>query len=194
MLPSGEGAEFEAGRSLFLRVSPGVTIPFGLALAAGALDYRLQGQGIDPLPFVGRKEISRTARAMRDALKISNEELDAMVGALDPLETLLGEPEPGVAAKMRFLARPTAALSRALLTAVADLGAHSGRVAKLEADFEALSKADVAPPPLITGDDLVAEGFRPGPVFRRILDAVYDAQLEGRIATRDEAMALARQT
>lgn len=194
LLPSGEGAEFEAGRSLFPRVSPGTTIPFGLALAAGVLDYRMQGDGLDPLPFVGRREISRTSRAMRDALKISNDELDETVGTLDPLETLLGNPEPGVAAKMRFLARPTAGLSRALLRAIADLGAHRDRVAKLEADFDALSKADVAPPPLITGDDLVSEGFRPGPVFRRILDAVYDAQLEGRIQTREQALAMARQT
>jgi poly(A) polymerase len=65
-------------------------------------------------------------------------------------------------------------------------------VAKLEADFEELSKVEVAPAPLITGDDLVAEGFRPGPLFRRILDAVYDAQLEGRVGTRDEALTLAR--
>jgi poly(A) polymerase len=93
---------------------------------------------------------------------------------------------------MRFLARPTAGPSRALLRAIATLGAHAGRVAKLEADFEELSKVEVAPAPLITGDDLVAEGFRPGPLFRRILDAVYDAQLEGRVGTRDEALTLAR--
>jgi hypothetical protein len=115
-----------------------------------------------------------------------------MIGILDPLETLLGDPEPGTAAKMRFLARPTAGQSRTLLRAFASLGAHAQRVAKLEADFEELSKMEVAPAPLITGDDLVSEGFRPGHVFRRILDAVYDAQLESRVSTRDQAMALAR--
>jgi poly(A) polymerase len=192
LLPSGEGAEFEAGRSLFLRLAPRQPVSFGLALAAGVLDYRTHGQGADPLPFLGRREISRTSRAMREALKISNEELDAMVGILDPLETLLGDPEPGIAAKMRFLARPTASQSRALLRAIAALGSHAQRVAKLEADFEELLKVEVAPAPLITGDDLVAEGFRPGPVFRRILDAVYDAQLEGRVRTRQEAIETAR--
>lgn len=47
------------------------------------------------------------------------------------------------------------------------------------------------PPPLINGRDLIEAGVTPGPVFRKILDAVEDAQLEARIATREEALALA---
>jgi poly(A) polymerase len=46
------------------------------------------------------------------------------------------------------------------------------------------------PEPLITGDDLIAEGYRPGPEFSKILQTVEDAQLEGRIETRAEAMDL----
>lgn len=48
------------------------------------------------------------------------------------------------------------------------------------------------PNPLISGDDLVASGYNPGPAFRRVLDEVYDAQLEGRISSREQAMELAR--
>ncbi len=44
------------------------------------------------------------------------------------------------------------------------------------------------PPRLVSGDDLVAAGYAPGPLFGRILRAVEDAQLNGEIATRDEAM------
>jgi poly(A) polymerase len=44
---------------------------------------------------------------------------------------------------------------------------------------------------LVTGDDLVAAGIAPGKGFGGWLDAVYDAQLEGRIATREEALAMA---
>ncbi len=44
------------------------------------------------------------------------------------------------------------------------------------------------PTPLVTGDDLIAAGYAPGPRFREILDAVEDAQLEGRLASRTEAM------
>jgi tRNA nucleotidyltransferase/poly(A) polymerase len=48
------------------------------------------------------------------------------------------------------------------------------------------------PPPLITGDDLKQAGLTPGPIFKTILEAARDAQLEGKIATREEALALAR--
>ncbi len=51
--------------------------------------------------------------------------------------------------------------------------------------------AEVHPAPLINGHDLIAAGFRPGPRFAEILAAVEDAQLEGTIATHDEAMGFA---
>jgi poly(A) polymerase len=44
------------------------------------------------------------------------------------------------------------------------------------------------PQPLVTGDDLIAAGHAPGPKFRAILTAVEDAQLEGRLSSRDEAI------
>jgi putative nucleotidyltransferase with HDIG domain len=50
---------------------------------------------------------------------------------------------------------------------------------------------DLRPKPLINGDDLMAAGFHPGPPFAAILCAIEDAQLEGRVHTRREALALA---
>jgi putative nucleotidyltransferase with HDIG domain len=47
------------------------------------------------------------------------------------------------------------------------------------------------PAPLITGRDLIAAGYRPGPMFGIVLNEVEDAQLEGRISTRVEAMQMA---
>ena len=44
------------------------------------------------------------------------------------------------------------------------------------------------PAKLVTGDDLIAAGHAPGPKFREILDAVEDAQLEGRLLSRDQAL------
>jgi poly(A) polymerase len=45
---------------------------------------------------------------------------------------------------------------------------------------------------LVTGDDLIAEGHQPGPRFREILTAVEDAQLEGRLDSRDAALEFVR--
>lgn len=49
------------------------------------------------------------------------------------------------------------------------------------------------PAPLLTGEDLIAMGYFPGPLFGKILRGVEDAQLAGRIATPAEARALVRE-
>lgn len=48
------------------------------------------------------------------------------------------------------------------------------------------------PEPLLTGHDLIAMGFSPGPVFKEMLLAVEDAQLAGEIADAEEARNLVR--
>lgn len=47
------------------------------------------------------------------------------------------------------------------------------------------------PPPLVTGDDLVAAGLAPGPRLGQLLDRLRDAQLEGHLHTREDAIQLA---
>jgi len=51
----------------------------------------------------------------------------------------------------------------------------------------------VRPKPLITGRELIAAGYAPGAGFKEMLRAVEDAQLEGTIATEEEAMGLVRE-
>jgi poly(A) polymerase len=46
----------------------------------------------------------------------------------------------------------------------------------------------VRPPRLLTGEDLMAMGFVPGPPFKSMLDAVEEAQLDGRLHTHEEAI------
>jgi poly(A) polymerase len=46
----------------------------------------------------------------------------------------------------------------------------------------------IRPVPLVTGDDLIAAGYLPGPTFREILEAVEDAQLEGRLSSHEAAL------
>lgn len=56
-----------------------------------------------------------------------------------------------------------------------------------------LPAEEIRPPRLITGHDLIAMGLAAGPRFREILTAIEDAQLEGRITTREQALARARE-
>jgi len=46
------------------------------------------------------------------------------------------------------------------------------------------------PAPLLTGDDLISAGYKPGPRFKEILAAAEDGQLEGKLRTKGEAMNL----
>jgi tRNA nucleotidyltransferase/poly(A) polymerase len=59
--------------------------------------------------------------------------------------------------------------------------------------LEHMPPEELKPAPLVNGDDLIAAGYAPGPKFGEVLAAVEDAQLEGRIGTRDEALALVRE-
>lgn len=55
-----------------------------------------------------------------------------------------------------------------------------------------IEKEDLKPKPLIRGKDLIDMGFIPGPLFKEILTFVEDAQLEGRVTTKEEAKSLVR--
>jgi poly(A) polymerase len=55
-----------------------------------------------------------------------------------------------------------------------------------------LPPEEVRPQPLITGEDLIASGYTPGPVFKEILAAVEDAQLNGKLPSKHAAMQLVR--
>jgi poly(A) polymerase len=59
--------------------------------------------------------------------------------------------------------------------------------------LEELPQEQLKPAPLVTGADLIAEGYDPGPRFAEMLAAVEDAQLEGRVGSREEAMAMVRE-
>ncbi len=56
--------------------------------------------------------------------------------------------------------------------------------------FEEMPVEVLKPRPLVTGDDLIAAGYVPGPPFSKMLRAVEDAQLEGTVQTREEGVAL----
>jgi putative nucleotidyltransferase with HDIG domain len=67
-----------------------------------------------------------------------------------------------------------------------------GRYQFVQEKLRELPPEALRPPPLLTGRDLIAMGYEPGPRFKEVLAAVEDAQLEGRVSTKDEAQELAR--
>ena len=58
--------------------------------------------------------------------------------------------------------------------------------------FEAEPEEEQRPKLLVTGADLIAAGYRPGPVFKEMLEWAEDAQLEGRVRTTEEGLAEVR--
>jgi putative nucleotidyltransferase with HDIG domain len=58
--------------------------------------------------------------------------------------------------------------------------------------LRSMPAAQIRPKPLITGDDLIAAGYTPGPQFKDLLTAAEDAQLDGSVTTKEEALALVK--
>lgn len=52
------------------------------------------------------------------------------------------------------------------------------------------SPQEIKPAPLLRGDDLIAGGYRPGPLFKQMLQTVEEAQLDGTVKSREEALQL----
>jgi len=63
-----------------------------------------------------------------------------------------------------------------------------------KAKFEAAPPAQLRPPKILTGHDLIQAGYQPSPEFTRMLETIEDAQLESRIHTREEALDLIKTT
>ncbi len=162
-------------------------ISFPLALAVCLIDFPASRQ------YVERNDVAwiRSAgQKLRQLFKLSNEERDALAAILHDGSRLLHE-TLSRASLMRFLAKPTSTDTRRLLKIIQADQIDDGRAARIELQLAPLESLDCAPPPLVTGDDLTAAGLSPGPIFKRVLDAVYDAQLESRVNDRSAAMEMA---
>jgi len=160
--------------------------PYSTALAAWLLDrHDPATQAANDQPPVDLDEV---AERWRRSLLLSNEEVDAFRTALNIYRTLwAGWGHLGVARQKR-LAASTGFQGGLMLLQATDRQAFVD-VRRRVLD---LSESGLAPTSLIDGEDLISLGLRPGPVFSRVLEGVYDAQLEGSIETRDQALHLAR--
>jgi len=55
-------------------------------------------------------------------------------------------------------------------------------------DYKGLTTEEIYPKPLVTGDDLIAAGYTPGPRFRDVLYAIETEQLDGKLADHETAL------
>ncbi|MEX0726893.1 MAG: hypothetical protein WD065_11520, partial [Planctomycetaceae bacterium] len=125
-------------------------------------------------------------------LRLSNREHDRIVWLVTQLSSVGGLHQQKPAVWKRMMAHEGFAelVSLARVVALAEERPLDG-VLFCEDMLKQLTPGEIAPPLLLTGDDLIKLGLRSGPDFRRILDAVRDAQLNGEISTIDEARELA---
>ncbi len=72
-------------------------------------------------------------------------------------------------------------------------GKSTAHVKFCEEQLSKWSPAELQPEPLLTGHDLLALGVEAGPVFKEVLERVYESQLEGKVRTKEEALAMARE-
>ncbi len=169
---------------------------FPLAFAALLHDVgkpRTVGRTPDRYTFychehVGRRMASEICRR----LKVSNEERERVEWLVEKHQ-ILADARPMKTSKLKtLLAHPgiheLLALHRA--DALAS-GRSDEHVVYCERLLREWSEADLLnPPPLFTGHDLQRMGLEPGPIYKRLLDAVREAQLDGTIKAPTEARVL----
>lgn len=125
------------------------------------------------------------AREVSRRLRFTNKEAERaewLLRQLEPIAAANRLPWPQL---QRILIQDGAQELVQLLTAI------SGEtpVTRLCREKLTLPVAELNPPPLLDGSDLLAAGVSPGPELGELLEQVRDAQLAGEILSREEAMA-----
>lgn len=152
--------------------------PYPTVLAAWILDRHGDGDA----------DLSAVATHWATSLMLSNEERFGVSRALEIFGILnTSWPSLGVAAQKRLASTPE--FDQAVLLLQATDRQMFVDVRRRVID---LSETGLSPSPLIDGQDLINLGMKPGPRFSRVLAAVYDAQLEGSVSDKDQALAMAR--
>jgi poly(A) polymerase len=159
------------------------------ALAAWAIDRT-------PLPsrplLCETATLGATCSRYRRALCLSNDETDTLKATLQTWADLRTRwPAGGVAWHKRVASR--AEFLDALCLLRAESPAQADAITQRLAELKYEPNPNGIPlEPIVTGDDLVLIGLCPGPGFKTLLDALLDAQLEGRLTSKEEGLELAR--
>jgi len=166
-----------------VKALPDEPVSVGLALAAWAADRAGPGVAGRAIAASADELVGKWRRAMC----LSNEETDELRSTLSGVGLIEAE-WPGLGKAKRKRAAASAWFAGALRIVS---GRDSTTAQSVSAEVVELARDGIglAPRGLVTGDDLIAAGLAPGPSFGRWLELAYDAQLEGRLRTRGEALA-----
>lgn len=168
---------------------------FSLAFAALLHDVgkrRSVGRTPDRYTYHGHEHIScRMASEICLRLKLSNAERERVEWLVENHQKLADARRMRTSKLKRLLAHD--GIGDLLALHRADALASGGSVDHVDYCEQLLrewSEADLNPPHLLTGHDLARIGLEPGPLFKRLLDAVREAQLDGTISSRKQALEL----
>jgi poly(A) polymerase len=146
----------------------------------------------DRIRFDGHVEVGvAIAAEICRRMRISNDEAHQILALIEHHMRFADAPQMKSSTLKRFFRLPAFAEHLALHRM--DCMAAHKRLENYEYVLErwqSMAEQDVRPPRLITGRELIAIGYRPGAQFREMLQAVEDAQLEGAIASPEEALDL----
>jgi poly(A) polymerase len=133
-------------------------------------------------------------RRLMERLRFSRDLIDATVEAVDRHMVFKDVQKMRVAKLKRFMAGPC--FADELILHKMDCASSHGMLDNY--DFllrkrEEFANEPLIPPPLVNGHDLLALGWKPGPMIGTILEAVQTRQLEGTLRSREEALAWVRE-
>ncbi len=140
--------------------------------------------------FSGHDKVGAAmTEALMQRLRFSRAEIEATVEAVEQHMVFKDAPNMRISRLKRFMARPHFA-DELELHRVDCLGSHGmlDNYDYLVRKQEEFANEPIIPPPLVRGDDLIAMGLKPGPLFGEILEAVETRQLEGTLRDRDAAL------
>jgi poly(A) polymerase len=170
---------------------------FPLALATLLHDVgkpRTVGRTPDRYTFYGHEHVGcRLADEICVRLKLSNAERERVAWLVDKHQILCDARQMRTSKLKTLLIHPGIRELLALHRADALASCRSAdHVEFCENLLRTWKEEDLNPPPLVTGHDLTELGLDPGPLFKRVLAAVREAQLEGAVTTKDEALELVK--
>lgn len=140
-------------------------------------------------PRTAGGEESGTVRGVCRRLKLSNEQTELIGWLVASQRDAEGMERAEPWRWKRFLQQPhVGELLRFLSVLRSATGEDPTSVDYLADLRHRLTAEEINPPLLVSGDDLKSAGLRPGPRFRELLDAVRNAQLNGEVETREQAL------